>query len=270
MSDAELIPTFSSFDPTAKGRYHLSIGLNGKQLSFAVLDIAAKEYVALFLQPDSTKALIPKPLSGIEPVSTFAFVRGGMATLVPAGSFQAQHAKKYLDLTHSQASFSQVLHEPIPALPIQLVYNREPGPLEQLETNFPALKVKDARTVLLNAAARAARADRIELHVQVWDDAIDLALFHNGALQLFNSHYQGSHEDVLYHCVFALDRAKLDRNQAHLVLSGKVDGPLQGLMEQYFAGNILAAAPELLPLATELQGSAPHTHRLLYELYQCV
>lgn len=274
MSDAAVKPISFSFDPTAKGRYHLSIGLDEHSRTFAVLDIPAKSYVALFEQDRSTPALslFGKELKALEPVSVSAFVKGGVATLVPSGSFQEAHAAAHLALTHSEVPNSEVLHEAIPALPVQLLYCRENADIDALQERFPAMKTVDARTVFLNGAARRSAADAIEMHLQVWEQSIDLALFENGALKLFNSHFFNSPEDVLYHCVFALDRAKLDRNKVRMRLSGKVEqnGPLQQLMEQYFSAPVLAEAPDLLTLSPELQAKDPHAHHLLYELFQCV
>ena len=100
---------------------------------------------------------------------------------------------------------------------------------------------------------------------------MDIALFEGGNLILFNSHYYSSAEDVLFHCIFALDRAEIDRNKVAVQISGVIEenDELAILLGKYFSLPMLLEGPDLLERSQELKERSYHLDHLLYELYQC-
>jgi len=270
----------STYEPSAKGRYHLSIGLSDRSVSFAVLDVAQKQFVALFertaIDPNALGKTLSegseKDLSLLEPISVSAFIKGEASTLVPSGSFIEAHAHQHLAITQSADLNVGVLHETIPSLDVEMLYAQDPEKSDALMKSFPQAKCFDARTVFLNGIARRSAANDIQsLHLHVWENEMDIALFEKGNLLLFNSHYFSSAEDVLYHCIFALDRAEIDRNKIEVQISGAVEdgGDLSILLSKYFTTPILMEGPDLLKRTTELVDRPYHLDHLLYELYQC-
>ena len=157
MNDTAVKLTSAEFDPSSKGRYHLSIGLADRSVSFALLDVASKNYVAYFgstaFDPhalgDTFRTAVGSFLLGVEPISVSAFVKGGSATLVPSGSFDESQAHHHLALTQSSKLNTGVLHETIPALDVEMLYAQDPELSNALFKQFPQCKTLDARTVFL-------------------------------------------------------------------------------------------------------------------------
>lgn len=280
MNDAAVKLIGSTYEPSAKGRYHLSIGLADRSVSFSILDIAQKQFVALFertaIDPNALGKTLTEgaehDLALIEPISVSAFIKGEASTLVPSGSFVEAQAHQHLALTQSADLNLGVLHETIPSLDVEMLYAQDPEKSDVLMKHFPQAKCFDARTVFLNGIARRSTTNGSpSLHLQIWENEMDIALFEKGNLMLFNSHYFSSAEDVLYHCIFALDRAEIDRNKVEVQVSGAVEegGDLSDLLAKYFTAPILLEGPDLLKCSPALAKRPYHLDHLLYELYQC-
>ncbi|MDX9750403.1 MAG: DUF3822 family protein [Flavobacteriales bacterium] len=190
------------YDPGLARRYHLSVLVEHGLSAWCAHDLASGALRALYwCEGDAlASALLPA-----RPQSVSFVALPEWNTLVPDGALAPGAEARHLALVHGGLPSGAMRNEPVGHLGATCLYVHDDRLEHRVLDRFPNARPLPMGVLMVQAARRLA-TDRPLLLLHRGGDRLDVAVQHDGALQLCNTFPVQGAEDVLYFALLACDR----------------------------------------------------------------
>jgi hypothetical protein len=266
--------TDESFNPEETGQYDLSVQVNGKQVSWCVLDERNNKFIALESYENTLPVLeehipwLKKPFR-----NTRVMVVNNRSTLVPAPLFDSNEKEAYLEFVHDPTEWEAVGHDPIPGHDIVNVYSLPDTTLADIKRIFPSAGIMHVATALIESIALNFRnhiaGNTLFLHVR--DQEFDIIIFDGRQLVYYNSFRFMDPADLMYYVIFVMEQLSLNPEKTPVILMGEVEkeSPVFGLLYKYVRNVDFAARNAAFGYSYVFDGIAGHRFYPLLNLVLC-
>ncbi|CAL2061428.1 DUF3822 family protein [Tenacibaculum sp. 190524A05c] len=214
----------------------LSIQFSLDGFSFCVKDIPSSQILLLTTYTFDSSMDTPHELSEkiqsifeaekelqIEFDQIIAIHQNQLATQIPDAYFDENHLKTYLDFNIKTFSSDYITFDNLPSLEAKNVYIPYVNVNNFLFQNFGEFEFKHHSTVLLEQLITNHDASIEDtMYVNVSHKYLDIVVFKNDQLRLYNSFQYNSKEDFLYYILFVSEQLELNPSEFQLVFSGNI------------------------------------------------
>ena len=214
----------------------LSIQFSLDGFSFCVKDIPSGQTLLLTTYNFESSMDTPHELSEkiqsifeaekelqIEFDQIIAIHQNQLVTQIPDAYFDENHLKTYLDFNIKTFSSDYITFDNLPSLEAKNVYIPYVNVNNFLFQNFGEFEFKHHSTVLLEQLITNHDASIEDtMYVNVSHKYLDIVVFKNDQLRLYNSFQYNSKEDFLYYILFVSEQLDLDPTEFQLLFSGNI------------------------------------------------
>jgi len=271
------------FDPSKK--YHLSIQISGKNLTYIILDIDEKKYVYfqsidIVRVPEKSYELqVEEILNGSELLtdnyfSVYVQFLSFRAMLVPESLFDSKNLGAFLKFHHDVGEKDHIHYlesKPAEAFVIFSV----PSELENtLKRKFKNLKMVHHSIPFINSAFSfdPNEKNKSVLFLNISDNFFDILIVKNRKIQLFNSFFYTKYTDLIYYIANIINLFSLKPNTTELHILGDIepDSELDKELSNIFKHISFEKFNLDYNYSEEFAAQQQHKFINLLNLYHCV
>ncbi len=251
------------FDPSATADKILAIVLKNDGYCFCIGEGAHKKVVAAqaaFWPEEQQKQHPSDRLAWLMQSEAlvgklYARVQVGLAsyrfTLVPAAVYQDGTGTDYFESVHKRSLDEQLNRDSLKHTEAELIYGLAYGLLGAVRLRFPSAGIRSLAGVLTEYLFTKAVASE-QLYVQMREKELLIWAYKKQKLQLLNSLYVETDEDVLYHSLNTRKQLGLDQAGICLLETGVDQKSLVNLLTAQFSHCVSLCPGEELALGFEL------------------
>ncbi|PCH93236.1 MAG: hypothetical protein COB85_07370 [Bacteroidetes bacterium] len=286
--------TDRSFDISKPQKYHLSIQLSDRSITYCVLDVERNKYLVIE-NIKFNKALgagIPvevmqdafrdnEVLSAKFKSVSAAYVNN-QATLVPVAIYDKSKAEDFLQLNldSDKKTIGLVIPESlefgsdtIRELKSVNLYQFPENVKKTLRQIHPKVVIKHHSSILIQSAMlRYKNQHKKLLLVHFRKDAFEILVIDDNQLMLYNSFSCQSKEDFVYYILFACEQLSLNPETIETEILGELDrhSPFYSMLYTYIRNISVSKRPANFEYSYQFEDLPSHYYYNLFSQYLCV
>jgi len=216
---------------------HLSIQLSLDGFSFCIINIDAKEVIAL--KHFSFANASVNPVEHLANVSMYFELEellqqkyqsinvthvNDLSTLVPKPLFDSKNLKQYIKYSSKIYKNDYIVFDPIENHDIVSVYVPFVNVNNFFLDKFGSFEYKHSSTILIENLLNTYKfSEHPHLFVNVYKNYMEVVAIANNKLLFYNSFKFETKEDFIYYILFTAEQLQLNREKLELIFSGLID-----------------------------------------------
>ena len=273
-----------SFDPKKSGSYHLSILLNEKSLSYAVLDTNTNKYLVLHSTPPvprSAKALregekgegVLSPLQGLG-VTTFHSVTCAIAhpkfTLVPNALFDEENKGSLLGFNHPVESDEKIHSDALQNLEARNLFTISKSLESEIRKQFVNVHfLHNATSFIEGLLIQNKNSKEKKVFANFHASYFEIVILDGRELLFSNAFTYKTSEEIAYYILFVYEQLNLNPEDIGLILSGEIEKTAKehSLLYNYIRHVKFASLPDSFKYSYKFEEVPAHTFFSLFNQY---
>lgn len=193
------------------------------------------------------------------------------STLVPAVLFDESLAADYLRYNHYPDDKSEIFTDYIEPISAYNVFSIPEKIVAFFRNKYEIIAFKHHSTPFICNASVSGIGNETTVHAGINSGFIDIAVFKNNKLEIYNNFQYASEADLLYYILYVYRQMSLDPESNRLFISGEMSRKLSyiEILKQNFVKTEHSAADQNIRLAPELNSLHIYKYLNLFSLFSC-
>lgn len=244
--------TDETFDPSRSKSYHLSLLVEGTNLSYAIFDTVSNKYVCL--------------RTGAEPPqlnfkSATCAVAHPKFTLVPDALFDDESKESLLGFNHPVEAGEKIHSDVLHSLDARNLFTISRDLETKLRAQYPNIHFLHNATafiegLLMSNKNRSGKTVFANFHPTYFE----IVILENGELLFGNAFEYKTSEEIAYYMLFVYEQLRLNPEEVELILSGEIEKTAKehSLLYTYIRHVKFAGLPDSLQYSYKFDDIQAH------------
>jgi hypothetical protein len=279
MADISLLDKFYSKDNSI--HYHLSLQIDTEGLSYCILDIERKHYIAfqkyVFGKSGDMIAFIDKVENCLKEDSLLesSFNSSSLiyltqkSTLIPNVFFDEHNLRDYFEFNHPLEELDEMHYNVIPEINASNVFALPTYLANLLYGKFKGLRFYHQATPFIKSVLKDFRNES-SVHINLNPGFFDIVVKQENKLRLYNTFLYQNDTDLLYYVLFAVNQLNLNLATIPVTICGEMSDRVsfQGSLSKYIP-KLMYLEPASPGFSIVFERLSRHKYFNLFYLYNC-
>ncbi len=226
------------FSKSKTSSYILSLQLDDKGYSYAIIDIVGKTYAALNHHnfdkkligktiAEKTEAMIKEDLFLSKNYKTVYFsYLTHKSTFIPSEYFDKTKVKQYFTFNHKLDENEELLFNFNKKIDAYNVFSISSDLTTILVNKFPEIIFLHQNNFFVNNLIEKGKATKFKLpvvHININSGTFNIGIYKDDKFVMYNTYKYENQDDFVYYLMNTLTQYKIEQNKMHLSVSGLIE-----------------------------------------------
>ena len=267
-----LLITDKSFDNGFVNKYHLSIELSKKTLSYCIIDTKKLRcyllYSVNFNNQEDLSNLLSNDLYIAKKFKSKSIALTNYPnTLVPEELYNKKDNKKIFELNHEEAEV--ILTDNLNNYQIKNIYSIPESLNQTINNLIPNINIKSQTTILIDyILSKNYNTEKLTLYIK--DNYVNILITNNNQLIFQNKFKFSTKEDLLFYTLFCIQEMNLSTEKIDTEIYGNINKSEFQILYEYIRNIEYGNKLKDISYSNEFHNIDEHCFNILYRQHLCV